>query len=222
MKRSIAFIPLAILCGCMYACNGQTNNTPQAVKAGSNPQQRVGGPCDGCEIMYVGMPAVIFPTDTSAGWHEPGQKLRVRGTVYRRDGKTPAAGVVLYYWQTDNNGYYSPRDGMDEKAKRHGHIRGWMKTDADGNYALYTLRPAPYPNEEIPSHIHILILEPGIGEPYYIDDLVFDDDPLVTAKERAAMQNRGGNGILKTTMEGVVQVARHDIILGLHIPHYPK
>jgi protocatechuate 3,4-dioxygenase beta subunit len=130
--------------------------------------------------------------------------------------------VVLYYWQTDNNGYYSPRDGMDEKAKRHGHIRGWMRTGADGNYTLYTIRPAPYPNEKIPSHIHILILEPGIGEPYYIDDLVFDDDPLVNAKERAAMQNRGGNGILKTTTEGGLQVARHDIILGLNIPYYPK
>lgn len=30
----------------------------------------VGGPCDGCELMYTGMPAAIHAQDTSAGWRE--------------------------------------------------------------------------------------------------------------------------------------------------------
>ena len=28
-------------------------------------------------------------------------------------------------------------------SKRHGHIRGWIKTDDNGNYSIYTIKPAP-------------------------------------------------------------------------------
>ena len=84
----------------------------------------VGGGCDGCELMYVGMPKNINSIDTSAGWKEKGQKILITGTVFKIGGKIPAPNVVIYYWQTDNNGYYSPKEGMDEHAKRHGHIWG--------------------------------------------------------------------------------------------------
>jgi protocatechuate 3,4-dioxygenase beta subunit len=171
--------------------------------------------------MYIGMPSSINEADTSAGWREPGQQLLVKGTVYQRDGKTPAADIVIYYWQTDHAGYYSPWEGMPEKAKPHGHIRGWLKTDKNGKYTIYTVRPAPYPNENMPAHIHLLILEPGIGNPYYIDDFVFDDDPLVTDGVRRAMENRGGSGILRARMEGRLQVVEPVTTLGLNIPGYP-
>lgn len=183
--------------------------------------REVGGGCDGCEIMYIGMPEKIAAVDTSAGWNEKGRKLLVKGIVYKADGKTPAPDVVLYYWQTDNDGVYSPAAGMDEKAKRHGHIRGWMKTGKDGSYALYTVRPAAYPGTNNPGHIHISVKEPGLGE-YYIDELVFDDDPFLTQDIRNRHENRGGSGILKVTEAGGVQTAVHDITLGLHIPGYPK
>ena len=41
-------------------------------------------------------------------------------------------------------------------------------------------------------HIHISIREPEIKNEYYIDELVFDDDPLLTTAKRAALENRGG------------------------------
>jgi protocatechuate 3,4-dioxygenase, beta subunit len=181
----------------------------------------VGGGCDGCELMFVGMPADIPPSVTSAGWTEPGQKLLLEGVVYARDGRTPAANVVVYYWQTDGNGYYSPSEGMDGRAKRHGHIRGWAKTASDGRYAIRTIRPAPYPNSDIPAHIHLAIKEPAIANAYYVDELVFDDDELLTAQRRKQLENRGGSGILRPIVSGEVQVAKHDIILGLNIPNYP-
>ena len=90
----------------------------------------VGGGCDGCELMFAGMPKNISSTDTSAGWWEEGQKLLVEGIVFQLDGETPASDIILYYWQTDNNGNYSPTPDMDQKARRHGHIRGWVKTDS--------------------------------------------------------------------------------------------
>jgi protocatechuate 3,4-dioxygenase, beta subunit len=172
--------------------------------------------------MYEGMPVIIAAADTSAGWAEPGQKLLVTGTVFKIDGKTPAAAVIIYYWQTDNNGYYSQKDGMNTAAKRHGHIRGWVKTDSAGKYAIYTIRPAPYPKETMPAHIHIAIKEPGIGNEYYIDEFVFDDDRLLTNAKRKTLENRGGSGILKLQTSGNLQIAEHYIILGLNIPNYPQ
>jgi len=171
--------------------------------------------------MYVGMPERINSVDTSAGWGEEGQPLLVTGKVMKADQKTPAPDIILYYWQTDNTGYYSPRPGMDEKAKRHGHIRGWVKTDNQGNFSIYTIRPAPYPDGTMPAHIHISVKEPDISNEYYIDDWVFDDDPILTSEQRKALPQRGGSGILKPYYEGKTLVAMDTIVLGLNIPGYP-
>ena len=205
----------------LTSCNGQTesnNKTPTNSSIAKN--KLIGGGCDGCEIMFVGMPANISSVDTSIGWTEKGQKLLVTGQVYKIDGRTPAPNVIIYYWQTDNNGYYSPKKGIDEKAKRHGHIRGWVKTDENGKYSIYTIRPAPYPNEDIPAHIHTSIKEPNVGNEYYIDEFVFDDDKLLTSTKRKALENRGGSGILRVLISGNLQIAEHNIILGLNIPNY--
>jgi protocatechuate 3,4-dioxygenase beta subunit len=183
---------------------------------------RIPGSCETCELIDVGKPSVIKSVDTSAGWVEAGQKLLVSGTVFKLDGKTPAAGVIIYYWQTDNNGLYSPSKTMDKGAERHGHIRGWVKTGADGKYAIYTVKPAPYPNSNNPAHIHILIKEPDIENAYYIDEFVFDDDELVTPQMRNNQSKRGGSGILQLKTRGNIQAADHDIILGLNIPGYPS
>lgn len=190
------------------------------MKYSDNKVRQVGGGCDGCELMFVGMPEALNAIDTSAGWYEEGQKLLVTGTVYKRDGKTPAADVIVYYWQTDNNGLYSPSKEVDKQAGRHGHIRGWIRTDKTGRYSVYTIRPAPYPDADIPAHIHISIKEPDLNE-YYIDDLVFDDDILLTGKLRSDMEGRGGSGILRILLSGEMQIAEHNIILGLNIPDYP-
>jgi protocatechuate 3,4-dioxygenase, beta subunit len=221
MKQAIHFVIFVFLLISLTCCNGQTKtNKPTANN--SNTKAIVGGGCDGCEIMFVGMPKNISPIDTSAGWKEKGQKLLVTGTVYKMDGKTVAPNVIIYYWQTDNNGYYSPVNGMDEKAKRHGHIRGWVKTNEKGEYSIYTIKPAPYPNENIPAHIHISIKEPNIENEYYIDDFVFDDDKLLIGDKRKALQNRGGSGVLRVLIHEDVQIAEHNIILGLNVPNYPE
>lgn len=211
---------IVLITAVLLACNGQ-NPTAQPTAKENEETISVGGGCDGCEIMYIGMPQNIKPVDTSAGWHEKGQKLLLAGTVYKLDAKTPAPNVIIYYWQTDNDGYYSPRDGMDEKAKRHGHIRGWVKTDDNGKYAIYTIRPVAYPNTDNPAHIHTSIKEPGKSE-YYIDEFVFDDDPLLTANRRKHFEKRGGSGILKVKTNGKLQVVEHPIFLGRNIPDYPK
>jgi protocatechuate 3,4-dioxygenase, beta subunit len=211
-----------LLLSTLTGCNGQTRaNNELQINSSTDKTKLVGGGCDGCELMYVGMPTNIKSVDTSEGWTEKGQKLLVTGIVYKLDGKTPAPNVIIYYWQTDNNGYYSPKDGMDEKARRHGHLRGWVRTDDNGKYSIYTIKPAPYPNENIPAHIHTSIKEPNIQNEYYIDEFIFDDDKLLTSAKRKALENRGGSGILRVLISGDLQIAEHNIILGLNIPNYP-
>jgi protocatechuate 3,4-dioxygenase, beta subunit len=220
MKRLTHYGLFGLLLGILTGCNGQTSsNIP--TQRNTDTKKLVGGGCDGCEIMFVGMPTNIASVDTSLGWTEKGQKLLVTGTVYKLDGKTPAPNVIIYYWQTDNNGYYSPKQGIDEKAKRHGHIRGWVKTDKKGKYSIYTIKPAPYPNDNIPAHIHTSIKEPNIINEYYIDEFIFDDDKLLTGEKRKALENRGGSGILRVLISENLQIAEHNIILGLNIPSYP-
>lgn len=195
-----------------------TNKTHIADSQATQKEIIVGGGCDGCEIMYEGMPKELKAIDTSEGWQETGQKLIIEGTVFKADGKTKASNVIIYYWQTDNEGLYSKT-----KAEKtiHGHLRGWLQSDTNGKYQIYTVRPASYPNSTIPAHVHLAIKEPNLNE-YYIEDLLFEDDPHLTVAERQKLEQRGGNGIAKTHTVNNVQYAKRDIILGKNIPDYPK
>jgi protocatechuate 3,4-dioxygenase beta subunit len=180
----------------------------------------IGGGCDGCELMYIGIPQSISSESISPGWSEQGQKLLLTGTVFQRDGRTPAPNVIVYYWHTDTKGLYSPNSSTPPNARKHGHLRGWVKTDVSGNYVIKTLRPAPYPNAGIPAHIHLSIKEPNINE--YYADLYFDDDKLYLAhRKKYGQQNRAGTEVLRVLVNNGTQIAEHDIILGLNIPNYP-
>lgn len=205
----------------LYSCKGQFT---KSVNDPSGPvgSSFVGVGCDGCELMFIDMPPVFHSIDTSPGWKEKGQSLVIHGQAFKRDGKTPAPGIIIYYWHTDNNGYYSPVAGMDPQTKRHGYIRGWIKTDESGRYTLYTIRPAPYPKEDMPAHVHLSVREPHISNEYYVDELVFDNDKLLTTEKRAKLENRGGSGILKVESVNGRQEAKHTLVAGLNIPGYPQ
>lgn len=207
------------LLSCESQAQSSTSDTSRAA-------ERVGGECEEgyCELMYFGMPKEIGSVETSPAWNEKGQKLIVTGTVFRIDGRTPAPDIVIYYHQTDNDGYYSPRKDKPENETRHGHIRGWVKTDKNGKYTIRTIRPGPYPGRDTPAHIHLMIKEPDIANEYWIDDLVFDDDKLLIPfrKSNPETAPRGGSGTLFPLLKGDIQIAEHDIILGLNIPNYPK
>jgi protocatechuate 3,4-dioxygenase, beta subunit len=180
----------------------------------------VGGGCDGCEAIYEGMPKNLSRETTIADSKEPGELLEISGTVYRADSKTPARDVILYIYQTDAKGHYSPAPGANGLARRNGHLRGWMKTDERGQFKFHSVKPAPYPGRNIPAHIHPIIKEPDKNE-YYIDEIRFDDDPLLTIEERAKEEKRGGSGIIKLTKnQNGVWIGRRDIVLGLNIPNY--
>ena len=100
-------------------------------------QQRVGGQCEGCEAIYENK-TPFSKLDwqlTLPGYNEAGPKLHVSGVVYKADGKTPAAGTVLYFYHTDQKGIY-PEGNEKGWGKRHGYIRGWLKTNDKDNTVL--------------------------------------------------------------------------------------
>ncbi len=182
----------------------------------------VGLPCEGCEAVFVGMPAAPPAQARIAPAREPGEPLRIRGTVLTANGKQPAAGVIVYAYQTDAGGLYPPDPAAQQAGVRHGRLRGWAWTDASGTYQFDTIRPGGYPGTDIPQHIHMHLIEPGRCT-YYIDDILFTDDPRLGPEQRASQdRGRGGSGIATPTKgaDGVWNV-RRDIRLGAKIPGYP-
>lgn len=190
---------------------------------GFSQSQPVGGPCEGCEAIHESpvpfdkLEALVKLPD--ATW-EGKKPLAVNGTVFKADGKTPAPGVVIYVYHTDETGHYVAKAGAKGWEKRHGSLRGWMRTDAKGFYKFVTLRPAPYPGRTDPAHIHVTVKEPGLPE-YYLDEFLFDDDPLLTPAFRQKLENRGGSGILRLKDVGNMVKAERHIYLGRNIPNYP-
>lgn len=181
----------------------------------------VGGRCEDCDGYALEMPANLKAETTIAGQDEPGERLTISGTIYQKDGSTPAKGIILYLYHTDVEGNYSPGKNQTQ-ATRHGHLRGWIKTGTDGKYIFHTILPASYPNTKAPKHIHPTIKEPGLV-PYYIDEYLFDNDPNLPEKERARQEKRGGNGIITLTKNAAGEwIGKRDIILGLNIPGYPE
>ena len=142
----------------------------------------------------------------------------IEGTVKDRSGK-PAPGVIVYAYHTDARGIY-PRE-EHSSGGRHGRLRGWAKTDGKGDYRFDTIRPAGYPDTDIPSHVHMHVIEVGRCT-YYIDDLLFDDDPRLSAEERNRRTGRGGNGIAVPRKDAAgTWLVRRDIVLGQKVPGYP-
>ena len=180
-------------------------------------ERQVGGPCEGCEALleYTGR---LNSTDTLPGFSQNEPKLKITGVVYKKDGKTPAGNVILYIHHTNRDGYYPP--GESGWGRRHGKHRGWVKTDSDGRYTLYTFKPAPYPGRTDPAHIHLTVKEPDTN-PYYLHDYLFEGDPRLTKSDLSNENKRGGSGLMKLVnpVKGMYTIER-DIILGLNILDY--
>ncbi len=182
---------------------------------------KVGGNCEGCEAVYEFGDKVLNKVDTLPGFKNSNQKIKVTGIIYQKDGKTPAKDVILYAYHTDEQGIYPKKDDSKGWERRHGYLRGWIKTDKTGKYTFYTLRPASYPNTSIEQHIHLTVKEPDKNE-YYIDDITFADDPNLSNRTKNRQNPRGGKGIVRLKKEDGMLVAKRDIILGLNIPNYSR
>jgi len=148
-------------------------------------------------------------TDTIPDFDIKPDKLKITGTIYQKDKKTPAADVILYVYQTDEEGNFEMK--RDDLHKRYVKHRGWIKTDADGKYTIYTFMPGKYVRSKELKQIHRVIKEPGKPE-YELNSFFFNDDPLIpdlTLSCRA----EAVKSMLRLEKEGNMYVATKDIIL---------
>ena len=187
----------------------------------SSDSKSVGGSCERCDLMFVDIPSKIESTSTLVKPDESGEKLEISGVIYGPDAETPVAGVIIYIYQTATSGRYEPDPKQTGDVRRHGRIRGWVKSNEKGEYKFITIRPGRYPNSSIAAHIHPIIKEPGKNA-YHIDDFVFSDDPLVDQDYQSQQELRGGSGIVNVRKENDKWIGRRDIFLGLNIPNYPQ
>jgi hydroxyquinol 1,2-dioxygenase len=122
-----------------------------------------------------------------------GEPTYFSGRVLAADGR-PIVGAVLDLWSTDGEGWYDvqkPGAGM--------RARGRIKTDTEGRYAFWTIKPVSYPiptdgpvgkmllkmgrHPYRPAHTHMIVSAPGFqpvtthvfveGDPYLESDAVF-------------------------------------------------
>lgn len=184
----------------------------------------VGLPCEGCEAAFEGLPAEV-PTELVL-WTKstPGVPMTVDGRVIDAAGN-PRPDVLIYLHQTDGTGIYpagAQTEGLGREARRHGRLRGWVRSDSEGRYRIVTVRPGSYPEADIPEHIHMQVIEPGCAT-YLVDDLLFRDDSKLTPdQERHLARGTGGLGVVMPRRSTAGWEVTRDVVLGAGVPGYPE
>lgn len=72
---------------------------------------------------------------------DDGEITYMHGKVLDSVTKKPVAGAWIDVWQASTNGLYEQQD----KDQVEHNLRGKFKTDENGHYGFYCLRPTPYP-----------------------------------------------------------------------------
>lgn len=129
---------------------------------------------------------------------EPGTPLVVRGRVMLADGR-PVPGVMVYVYHTNAAGVYPKRPGLCGAARWHGYLRGFVQSDANGRYEIVTVRPGAYEQGNTPAHLHLTVATtrpPDARHTTWIEEVMFDDDVLLTAAFRRKLTARGGSGVV--------------------------
>jgi len=121
---------------------------------------------------------------------EAGTALVIKGRLLDAAG-VGIDGAMLYVYQTDARGLYADNAihiGGDSGDWKHARLFGYLKSGKDGEWELRTIRPAGYPNGELPQHIHVEILH---GKSRLTTEIGFDDDPRLTPAWRARYRSEG-------------------------------
>ncbi|SEB23089.1 dioxygenase [Variovorax sp. YR216] len=162
----------------------------------------------------------------------PGTPLEVSGTVRNSAGQ-PVAGATVDVWQASPVGLYENQDESQEDMN----LRGRFKTDAEGRFRLWTVRPAGYPvptdgpcgellraqqrHPNRPAHLHFMVSKPGhkvlITQVFADDDENLESDPVFGVTRRLIGRFEPQEGTGHATLQ-------HDFVLEageMKFPHPP-
>jgi protocatechuate 3,4-dioxygenase beta subunit len=142
------------------------------------------------------------PRATIVTRQEPGQPLLILAQVLD-PGSRPVRGALVYVYQTSAKGWYSDRAAQveaHEGDRKHARLFGYMRTDDDGRFELRTIRPAGYPNSNLPAHIHVEIEPAASNSGNLVTEIQFDNDPRLTTEWRERSRQEGFR-IIKTTKD---------------------
>ncbi len=128
-----------------------------------------------------------------------GDPLFVDGTVTAADGK-PLAGALVDVWQSDDDGFYDVQQ-LDKLGELAGRAR--FRTDANGRFYFWTIRPSFYPIPDDgtvgqmlkaqgrhpyrPAHVHFMIENAGyvtlVTHVFDAEDKYLDSDAVFGVKD---------------------------------------
>jgi catechol 1,2-dioxygenase len=152
---------------------------------------------------------------------EQGTPLVWSGRVTATDG-TVLSGAVVEAWHADNDGFYSQfAPGLPEW-----NLRGAFTTDANGEFEITTIQPAPYqiPTDGAcgalisaagwhawrPAHIHVKVSHPGhemlTAQLYFPGDVHNEDDIASAVKPELMLDPQ-------LDADGVAATVRYDFVL---------
>ena len=157
----------------------------------SNTEATVFGP-----FFVEGAPVFENGDDISGG--APGEPCLVSGRVLAATGE-PIPGARLDVWQADEEGFYDVQHDDLEGARG----RGRLRTDGEGRYKFWSVKPEPYPipydgpvgdllkaagrSPMRPAHVHFMVAAPGyrtlITHVFADGDEYLDTDAVFGVKE---------------------------------------
>jgi catechol 1,2-dioxygenase len=139
-----------------------------------------------------------------------GQVMKLYGTVYKQDGKTPMKDTLIEAWQCDEHELY---DNTSDDYR----FRGAVKTGADGKYEFKTIVPVPYKiggDEWRPAHVHYRVSSADHQD--LITQIYFKGDPHL-AEDPAATAASAVKRILDIKVNGTAREVRFDIVMKKNI-----
>lgn len=142
-----------------------------------------------------------------------GTPMKLKGTVFKTDGKTPMSNVLIEAWQCDENEKY---DNTSDDFR----FRGAVKTAKDGSYEFTTIVPVPYQISEAgdwrPAHIHLRVSSPDHQD--LITQIYFKGDPHL-AEDSSSADPKSAHRILemKNNSKGEPAVT-FDIVMSKEYP----
>ncbi|KAE8143879.1 Intradiol ring-cleavage dioxygenase [Aspergillus pseudotamarii] len=133
-----------------------------------------------------------------------GEMVFMHGQVLDFASKKPLVEATVEVWLASTNGLYEQQDPEQEEFN----LRGKFKTDADGRYSFYCLRPTPYPvpsdgpggkllelmdrHPFRPAHIHIIATHDGYRplttQIFDREDKYLDNDSVFAVKDSLVVE----------------------------------